>query len=241
MSIKNHQRQIPKNLTLLSFVAEESFAGIDICLPQLSGLGELVGLQAVYSVLPSIRTFYERPRQSTENRDYAQTLRIDMGALVTAGPCYHTPDNDWTDSVNAFLRKIPETMRMGYLDDSWLSTLSLENPQLAGLGKLVDPLRITVDWRSCTSSNGTLGSTVSATNLRLLFSVQPTTSGPVQIRLHTVKPDNLEDPTLFVTGASDRTSKFVRAISNLAMPYLELGWKSYLRDNMKSLIDIYAA
>uniref|UniRef100_A0A6G5A736 Putative conserved secreted protein n=1 Tax=Rhipicephalus microplus TaxID=6941 RepID=A0A6G5A736_RHIMP len=183
---------------------------------------------------------------------------------VTAGPCYHTPDNDWTNSANTFLRKIPETMRMGYLDDSWLSMFSLENPQLAGLGSLwyykppyvfcannntfievtvfaEDPLRISVDWRSCTSSNGTLGSTVSATNLRLLFSVQPTTNGPVQIRLHTVKPDNLEDPTLFVTGASDGMSKFVRAISNVGMPYLELGWKSYLRDNMKSLIDRHAA
>uniref|UniRef100_A0A034WU10 Putative conserved secreted protein n=1 Tax=Rhipicephalus microplus TaxID=6941 RepID=A0A034WU10_RHIMP len=103
---------------------------------------------------------------------------------VTAGPCYHTPDNDWTNSANTFLRKIPETMRMGYLDDSWLSMFSLENPQLAGLGSLwyykppyvfcannntfievtvfaEDPLRISVDWRSCTSSNGTLGSTVS--------------------------------------------------------------------------------
>ncbi|XP_075722763.1 uncharacterized protein LOC142765526 isoform X2 [Rhipicephalus microplus] len=183
---------------------------------------------------------------------------------VTAGPCYHTPDNDWTDSVSTFLRKIPETMRMGYLDDSWLSTLSLENPQLAGLGSMwnykppyvfcannntfievivfaEEPLRISVDWRSCTSSNGTLGSTVSATNLRLLFSVQPTTNGPVQIRLHTVKPDTLEDPTLFVTGASDGMSKFVRAISNLGMPYLELGWKSYLRDNMQSLIDRHVA
>lgn len=40
-SIKGRVRQIPNNLTLPSFVVEESFAGIDIGLPQLSGLGSL--------------------------------------------------------------------------------------------------------------------------------------------------------------------------------------------------------
>lgn len=40
-SMNGRLRQIPNNLTLPSFVDEESFAGIDISLPQLSGLGSL--------------------------------------------------------------------------------------------------------------------------------------------------------------------------------------------------------
>uniref|UniRef100_A0A131YNW2 Metastriate one of each protein family n=1 Tax=Rhipicephalus appendiculatus TaxID=34631 RepID=A0A131YNW2_RHIAP len=183
---------------------------------------------------------------------------------VTAARCYHTPDVDWSESVNAYLRKIPETMRMGYLDDSWLSGFSLDNPKLAGLGSMwsfkppyvfcatnltiieaavfaEDPLRISVDWKSCAGSNGTLGSTVSASRLRLYFSVVSTTEGSHEIRLRAIKPDNLENPKLFVTGTSHGMSAFVKAISVVGMPHLELAWNSYLRDDVPSLIDALAA
>ncbi|XP_049276272.1 uncharacterized protein LOC119375569 isoform X2 [Rhipicephalus sanguineus] len=179
---------------------------------------------------------------------------------VMAARCYHTPDIDWSENINAYLRKIPENISAGDLGESWFMTFSLENPKLAGFGNMwvykppyifcvgnrtvieavvfaEDPLRINVDWKSCTGSSGTFGSTVSASQLRLYFLVVSYSDGSHQIRLRNIKPDNLEDPKLFVTGTSRGMSAFVEAIGVVGMPHLELGWNRYLRDDVPSLID----
>ncbi|KAL1484150.1 hypothetical protein MTO96_011721 [Rhipicephalus appendiculatus] len=162
--------------------------------------------------------------------------------------CYHTPDIDWSESINSYLRKIPDTIRAGYLDDSWIRAFSLDSPKLTGFGSLWsfkppyifcaanrtvievvvfahDPLRISVDWKSCTGSSGTFGSTVTASQLRLYFFVVSNSDGSQRIRLRVIKPDNLEDPKFFVTGTS-RGNECIRRghrCSGNALPQARLG------------------
>uniref|UniRef100_A0A224YCV0 Metastriate one of each protein family n=1 Tax=Rhipicephalus zambeziensis TaxID=60191 RepID=A0A224YCV0_9ACAR len=65
-SIKDRLRQIPNNLTLPSFVVEESFAGIDIGLPQLSGLGSLWAYKPYHTYCVEKDTFLETTAFASE-------------------------------------------------------------------------------------------------------------------------------------------------------------------------------
>lgn len=58
-SIKQRLRQIPNNLTLPPFVVEDSFAGIDIGLPQLTGLGSLWVYKRYHAYCVGKETFLE--------------------------------------------------------------------------------------------------------------------------------------------------------------------------------------
>ncbi|KAL1482518.1 hypothetical protein MTO96_014177 [Rhipicephalus appendiculatus] len=178
----------------------------------------------------------------------------DSPKVITA-PCVHTPDIDWSESINSYLRNIPDTVRVGYLDDSWSSAFSLENPQLSRFGGLWlykppyvfcavndtiveavvlghEPLQISVDWKSCAGSSGTFGSAVTASQLRLYFSVMRNSDGSPRLVLRNIKTDNLEDPKLFVTGTGRGMRALVEAIGVVAMPHLQLAWESFLRDDV---------
>ncbi|XP_075556751.1 uncharacterized protein LOC142588819 [Dermacentor variabilis] len=169
--------------------------------------------------------------------------------------CGNAPDVDWTETINSYLRRIPEMISMrSNMSETWIMGLEFSKPELAGLPSLWaykpahsfcasnttfveavvfadDPLRITLDWQSCTGTSGKLGTTVSSSQMRLYFTANPTPQDPYRLRLHHIRVDSLEDPRLFMTGVSPAIHNFVTVLEFVGMPHLQLFWNSFLRVN----------
>uniref|UniRef100_A0A023FDV8 Putative secreted protein n=1 Tax=Amblyomma cajennense TaxID=34607 RepID=A0A023FDV8_AMBCJ len=167
--------------------------------------------------------------------------------------CSGTPNVDWSESVHAFLRKIPSTITapsgaeknliMGFrisapevtgLDSLWtfkpLYSFCVSNETLIEAVVFVEkPLTISANWKSCTGSRGKLGTKVSSSKLRLYFKAEPTPEEPEKITLLNIEPDSLDDAELFLEGASRGWRIFVDAVSFVLMPHLELFWSRLLR------------
>ncbi|XP_037577221.1 uncharacterized protein LOC119459587 [Dermacentor silvarum] len=172
--------------------------------------------------------------------------------FVTAR-CDNAPDIDWTESINSYLRRIPATITMrGYMEDISITGFEFSTPKLTGLGSLWtykpphsyctknktftevvvfadEPLHLSMGWKSCTGSSGTLGTTVSTSQMRIYFTAHPTPEGSYRLRLQHIRVDNLEDARLFLTGASPGIKTFVEALGVVGMPHLQLFWSRFLR------------
>ncbi|XP_050036961.2 uncharacterized protein [Dermacentor andersoni] len=176
----------------------------------------------------------------------------DYPMLVTAR-CDNAPDIDWTGTINSYLRRIPETITMrSNMRETWILGFEFSKPELAGLGSLWaykpahsfcasnttfleavvfadDPLRITLDWKSCTGVSGKLGTRISSSQMRLYFTAKPTPEGPYRLQLHHIRVDSLEDPRLFATGVSPAVHNFLTVLEIAGMPHLQLFWNRFLR------------
>ncbi|XP_075722759.1 uncharacterized protein LOC142765525 isoform X2 [Rhipicephalus microplus] len=102
--------------------------------------------------------------------------------LVTAR-CDNTPEIDWTATINAYLRRIPQSIPIsGSKEKNWIIGFKTSTPEVTGLGSLWaykpphtfcvanrtlieveafadDPLQINAEWNSCTGGTGKLGTT----------------------------------------------------------------------------------
>ncbi|XP_065286032.1 uncharacterized protein [Dermacentor albipictus] len=183
----------------------------------------------------------------------------DYSNLVTAR-CDKAPDVDWTESINAYLRRIPDTITIpGPTEKTWIMGLKTSSIEVTGLGNLWaykpphsfcasnrtvieavvfagDPLGIKVEWKTCTGSRGKLGTKVSPSKLRIYFVAEPTPEDPYRIRLQNIEPDSLDDPQLYLTGAHPAIISFVQALGIVGMPHLQLLWSRFIRVDVMSLI-----
>nr|XP_037290816.1 uncharacterized protein LOC119186217 [Rhipicephalus microplus] len=172
--------------------------------------------------------------------------------LVTAR-CDNSPEIDWTATINAYLRRIPQSIPIsGSKEKAWIMGFKTSTPEVTGLGSLWaykppytfcvanrtlieveafadDPLRINAEWNSCTGGTGKLGTTISAARLRLYFVVDPTPEEPHRIQLYNVSPERIDDAQLYVTGANPGLTEFLEGLGVFFMPHLQLFWSRFIR------------
>ncbi|XP_070377371.1 uncharacterized protein [Dermacentor albipictus] len=183
----------------------------------------------------------------------------DYSQLVTAR-CHNAPDVDWTESINAYLRRIPDIITIpGPAKKPGILGLKFSSVEVTGLGSLcaykpphsfcvsnrtmieaevlaVDSFGLNVEWKSCTGSSGKLGTKVSPSRLRIYFVAEPTAEDPYRIRLQNIEPDNLYDAQLYVTGTNPTIMSFVEALKIVFMPHLQLMWSRLIRVDAVALI-----
>uniref|UniRef100_A0A131YPX6 Metastriate one of each protein family n=1 Tax=Rhipicephalus appendiculatus TaxID=34631 RepID=A0A131YPX6_RHIAP len=180
---------------------------------------------------------------SASNNDYS---------LVSAR-CDNTPEIDWTGTINAYLRRIPQSIPIsGSKEKTWIMGFKTSTPEVTGLGSMWaykppysfcvanrtlieveafadDPLRINVEWKSCTGSTGKLGTTISTTRLRLYFTVDPTPEEPHRIQLHNIAPESIDDARLYVSGTNPGLTEFLEGLGVFFLPHLQLFWSRFIR------------
>ncbi|XP_037577220.1 uncharacterized protein LOC119459585 [Dermacentor silvarum] len=183
----------------------------------------------------------------------------DYSKLVTAR-CDNAPNVDWTDSINALLRRIPETITIpSHTEKTWIAGFKTSSVEVTGLGSLWaykpphsfcfgnrtmieavvfadDLLAMNTEWKSCTGGSGKLGTRVSTSKMRIFFESDPTPEDPYRVRLQNIKPDSLDDPQLYMTGLSPAITGFVEALGIVGMPHLQLFWSRFLRIDVMYLI-----
>lgn len=183
----------------------------------------------------------------------------DKNILIKAR-CDNAPDIDWTETVNAYLRRIPDTINIrANMENTWVTGFKTSAPRVIGLGSLwaykppytfcasnrtvieveavaADSMRIDMDWKSCTGSSGTLGTSVSIGKVRLYFAVEATPEEPLRLRLNTIEPDSLEDPRVYVTGVRPGLSNFIQGLGVVFMPHVQLLWSRFLRVDTVALL-----
>lgn len=204
------------------------------------------------------------------SRVFANTQRISHGlnnvvqpsdffcfSVFVADRCQNVPDFDWAESVNSYLRKIPDTITLPGPAISLIPEIKIGPLKVTGLGDLwsykpptsfcagnttfVDahvfahkPLRFYVDWKTCSGQQGKFGIRVSSNNLRLVFvGLDENNKGMWLFKLF---PESLEDPALLLDGGNEflRTAA---SISNIIiMPHIELLWSMFLRRDARYLI-----
>lgn len=183
----------------------------------------------------------------------------DHSKLVTVR-CQNAPDVDWTESINAYLRRIPDRITIpGPAQKRGILGLKFSSVEVTGLGSLwaykpphsfcvsnrtlieavvfaVDSFALNVEWKSCTGGSGKLGTKVSPSQLRIYFVAEPTDEDPYRIRLQNIEPDNLHDAQLYVTGTNPTIITFLEALGIVGMPHLQLMWSRLIRVDAMALI-----
>lgn len=184
----------------------------------------------------------------------------DYSSIIIADRCPNAPDFDWTRSVNAYLRQIPETFTLPGPATSSIPGIKLGFLKVTGLGALwtykpyrsfcVDnqtyiethvfadkPIRLSVDWKTCSGHHGVFGTRVASNSLRLIFVSGSGEDNNVGISLFKLFPESLEDPALFVEGDS-QWLRTAASIANLVtMPHLDLMWRKFLGRDVQYYID----
>ncbi|KAH6925722.1 hypothetical protein HPB50_008975 [Hyalomma asiaticum] len=175
------------------------------------------------------------------------------GPNIVAARCDSTPDIDLTETVNAYLRRIPDTIPIaGAKAKTWIMGFKTSAPEVTGLGSLwaykppyvfcsdnrtfveveafiAEPLRIQADWKSCTGSRGKLGTTVSNARLLLYFAFGPTHDGTHGVQLYNISPESLEDARVFVEGIDRSLNSVMEGLNIVFMPHLHLFWNRFIR------------
>ncbi|XP_075554070.1 uncharacterized protein LOC142587068 [Dermacentor variabilis] len=184
----------------------------------------------------------------------------DYSKLVTAR-CHNAPDVDWTESINAYLRRIPDRIPIpSPAQKPGILGLKFSSVEVTGLGSLwaykpphsfcvsnrtlieavvfaVNPLGLNAEWKSCAGNRGKLGTKVSPRQLRIYFAAEPTPEDSYRIRLQNIEPNNLHDPQLYVTGTNPTNIHLVEALGIVGMPHLQLMWSRLTRVDALALIE----
>ncbi|KAK8761147.1 hypothetical protein V5799_027585, partial [Amblyomma americanum] len=172
-----------------------------------------------------------------------------------------TPGVDYTASINAYLRRVPNNITVQPIKDTHIMGFKFSPLVLTGMGSLWayrpyytfcvdnqtfmetvvfgdDPLTLSVNWKSCTGSRGKLGARVSSSNLRLYFMATPTAEDPTRVILYNIGPDSLDDAHLFLEGAPSGWRGFMDAISVVTMPHIEIFWRRFLRIEVPHILKV---
>lgn len=183
----------------------------------------------------------------------------DYSNIIIADRCPNAPDVNWTKSVNTYLRKIPDTIPLPSPTESFIPGIKFGKFKITGLGGLWlykpyttycvgnrtyiethvfadEPLRLSLEWKTCSGHQGEFGIRVSSQSLRLLFVPASGEQNTVGVSLFTLIPDSLEDPGLFVEGSSYWFRTATSIANAIIMPHLELLWSRFLRVDTPSLI-----
>ncbi|XP_077538133.1 uncharacterized protein LOC144150166 [Haemaphysalis longicornis] len=187
------------------------------------------------------------------------SARNDYSNLTIADHCPNAPDVDWTKSVNTYLRQIPDTIPLPVPIGTLFPGIKIGTLKVTGLGGLWpykpytsycvenktyievpvfadEPLRISVDWKTCSGHQGEFGIRVSSQSLRLFFFPAFGEQSNAGVALFNVLPDSLEDPALFLEGGSQWLSRATLIANVITMPHLEMLWSKFLRVDTPSLI-----
>ncbi|XP_077523994.1 uncharacterized protein LOC144135119 [Amblyomma americanum] len=179
---------------------------------------------------------------------------------VSTGPCPGVPNVDWTESINAFLRRIPNNITLPSIFETTEIVGGFEegHHSLSGLGGLWpykhyhsycinketfieivafahEPLAAEMEWKSCTGSTGHIGMKVSSSKLRLVFKALPTSEDPTHVELFKIYGDALEDPWLYVTGAPEGLTSLINVVGYLLKPQIKEFWSHLLRMDARFL------
>lgn len=183
----------------------------------------------------------------------------DYTNIIIADRCPNAPDVDWTKSVNTYLRQIPDVIPLPGPIGSFIPGIKIGTFKLTGLGGLWpykpytsycvgnktyievhvfadEPLRLSLDWKTCSGHQGEFGIRVSSQSLRLFFLPTSGERNNAGVSLFTVLPDSLEDPALFLEGGSQWLRTATSIANVIIMPHLELLWSRFLRVDTPSLI-----
>uniref|UniRef100_A0A131YMZ1 Metastriate one of each protein family n=1 Tax=Rhipicephalus appendiculatus TaxID=34631 RepID=A0A131YMZ1_RHIAP len=180
---------------------------------------------------------------------------------VSIGPCPGTPQVDWTESINAYLRKIPNNLTLpDFLEDNRALGMEIGSAHLMGLGDLWAykpysaacfhpdtthieatafarvPLVATISWKGCTGGSGEMGIKVSSSQLRIVFKATPTSEDPAHLELSRIYPVTLEDAQMFITGAPGVPTRLVNYSSVIFKHQIEKLWSMILRMDPRFLL-----
>lgn len=179
---------------------------------------------------------------------------------IAPGRCSGAPDIDFTESINAYLRRIPNNITMPLdPEKNWVVGFKFSAPAVTGLGSLLtykpyhifcvgnntmmevvafgnDPLTLSVNWKSCTGHRGKFGTKVKSSKLRLYFASEPTPADPTKIVAYKIDSDILDEPGLFIEGVRGGPRVLVDVLSFVTMPHLEHFWRRFLGIDVMSLL-----
>uniref|UniRef100_A0A023G1Q5 Putative secreted protein n=1 Tax=Amblyomma triste TaxID=251400 RepID=A0A023G1Q5_AMBTT len=179
---------------------------------------------------------------------------------VVPGRCYGTPDIDFTESINAYLRRIPDNVTIPIsLEKTSILGVKISSGSVTGLASLwaykqhytfcagnstlmeatvfaVEPLTFSINWKTCTGQRGKLGTKVSSSKLRLYFMPKPTPADPTKVIMYNIAPESLEAPSVFVEGMPSELRQLVDILSAVAMPHMELFWRRLFGVDIMSLL-----
>ncbi|XP_077523992.1 uncharacterized protein LOC144135118 [Amblyomma americanum] len=179
---------------------------------------------------------------------------------VSTGPCLEVPSVDWTESINAYLRRIPNNVTLpGILATSQGEFLDFGRCFIFGLGNLWpykhyhsycinketfieviafarEPLAAEMEWRSCSGSTGLIGTKVSSSKLRLIFRALTTSDNPTRVELFKIYGDSLENPWVYVTGAPTPLMPMISVVNTLLKPHIREIWGLILGADAQALI-----
>ncbi|XP_077521592.1 uncharacterized protein LOC144132805 [Amblyomma americanum] len=173
---------------------------------------------------------------------------------VSTGPCSDVANVDWTESINAYLRRIPNNITLPsiFASNEIGGGFEVGRSTLYGLGNLrpykhyhsycinketvieviafvYGNLAAQMEWKSCTGSTGHIGTEVSSSKLTLVFKPVPTADDPTRVALFRIYGDRLESPRLYVTGVPEGLTTMIRVVSDLFMPHIKEFWRVLLR------------
>ncbi|XP_077521594.1 uncharacterized protein LOC144132806 [Amblyomma americanum] len=179
---------------------------------------------------------------------------------ATPGRCSGAPDIDFTESINAYLRAIPDNItvpvnpeKIGVIGFDILSTettgfsnlwaykqyhtFCVRNRTLIETVVFADDhLTFSINWKSCTGRRGKLGTKVASGKLRLYFFAAPTPEDPTKVVMYNIEPVSVDEPRLFLEGAPIALRKLVDVIGVVAMPHVELFWRRFNGAILMSLL-----
>uniref|UniRef100_A0A023FF92 Putative secreted protein n=1 Tax=Amblyomma cajennense TaxID=34607 RepID=A0A023FF92_AMBCJ len=179
---------------------------------------------------------------------------------VAPGRCSGAPEIDFTESINAYLRRIPNNITMPINPDrTWPMGIKISSSQVTGLASLWaykqyhtfcagnstlmevvvfadDPLTFGLNWKSCTGHRGKLETKVSSSKLRLYFMPEPTPEDPTKVIMYNIEAESLDRPALLIEGAPSGLRGLVGILNVVAMPYIELFWRRFLGVDVMSLL-----
>ncbi|KAK8761151.1 hypothetical protein V5799_027583 [Amblyomma americanum] len=179
---------------------------------------------------------------------------------VTPGRCDGAPEIDFTESINAYLRRIPNNVTVPIdPEKTWPMGIKISGTKVTGLASLWaykqyhtfcvrnrtlmeavvfadDPLTFSLNWKSCTGHRGKLETKVSLSKLRLYFMPEPTPEDPTKVIMYRIEPMSLDHPLLFIEGTPSGLRALVDVFSFLAMPHVQLFWRRLLSVDITGLL-----
>ncbi|XP_077523996.1 uncharacterized protein LOC144135121 [Amblyomma americanum] len=179
---------------------------------------------------------------------------------ISPGRCSGAPEFDFTESINAYLRRIPNNITVPINpEQTWQMGIKISSTEVTGLASLWaykryhtfcagnstlmeavvfadDPLTFSLNWKSCTGHRGKLATGVSSSKLRLYFMPEPTPEDPTKVIMYRMEPESLDHPVLFVEGMPSGLRGLVSILNVLAMPHMELFWRRFLGVDVMSVL-----
>uniref|UniRef100_A0A023G423 Putative secreted protein n=1 Tax=Amblyomma triste TaxID=251400 RepID=A0A023G423_AMBTT len=180
---------------------------------------------------------------------------------VLTKPCPGVPDVDWTESINAYLRRIPNNVTLPdiFASNEIAGGLEVGRNTLSGLGNLWpykhyhsycagnktfieviafahDPLAAEMEWKTCGGAYGHIGMKVSSSKLRLVFIALPSADDPTHVELFKIYGDSLEEPWVYVTGAPKGVTTMIRVIGFLLKAHIKEFWAQLLSMDAQFII-----